>query len=92
MLFGQILAALAGPMYNSLPPALAAAWFSISERDIATAIGSLFNPLGNAAGQVIYLLNFIFYLILLHFIHLIRFFLQFLLLKMMKEQLVVLFH
>jgi hypothetical protein len=40
-------------MYNSLPPALAAAWFSISERDIATAIGSLFNPLGNAAGQVL---------------------------------------
>jgi hypothetical protein len=52
MLLGQMLASLAGPMYNSLPPALAAAWFSISERDIATAIGSLFNPLGNAAGQV----------------------------------------
>jgi hypothetical protein len=53
MLIGQMLASLAGPMYNSLPPALAAAWFSISERDIATAIGSLFNPLGNAAGQVL---------------------------------------
>ena len=52
MFFGQFFAALAGPMYNSLPPALAASWFSISERDIATAIGSLFNPLGNAAGQV----------------------------------------
>ncbi len=53
MLFGQLLAALAGPMYNSLPPALAAGWFSIAERDIATAIGSLFNPLGNAAGQIL---------------------------------------
>lgn len=58
MILGQSLAALAGPMYNSLPPALAAAWFSLSERDIATAIGSLFNPLGNAAGQVCFLLLF----------------------------------
>eukprot|EP00602_Paraphysomonas_sp_CaronLab_P009569 CAMPEP_0185020156 /NCGR_PEP_ID=MMETSP1103-20130426/2757_1 /TAXON_ID=36769 /ORGANISM="Paraphysomonas bandaiensis, Strain Caron Lab Isolate" /LENGTH=490 /DNA_ID=CAMNT_0027550885 /DNA_START=215 /DNA_END=1687 /DNA_ORIENTATION=- len=53
VLSGQCLAALAQPMFNSLPVSLAAAWFSISERDIATAIASLFNPLGNAVGQVL---------------------------------------
>jgi hypothetical protein len=46
------LAAIAQPMFNSLPVVLAATWFSMSERDVATAIASLFNPLGNALGQV----------------------------------------
>ena len=46
------MAALAQPMFNSLPVVLAATWFSMSERDVATAIASLFNPLGNALGQV----------------------------------------
>lgn len=32
---------------------MAGNWFPVSERDIAVTVGSLFNPLGNAVGQVI---------------------------------------
>ena len=52
VLFGQCLAAVAQPMFNSLPVPLASHWFSVSERDIATAVSSLFSPLGNAFGQI----------------------------------------
>ena len=31
---------------------VAANWFPVSERDLAVTVGSLFNPLGNAVGQV----------------------------------------
>ena len=32
---------------------MAANWFPVSERDLATTICALFNPLGNAVGQVV---------------------------------------
>ncbi len=51
--FGQTIAAVAQPMFNSLPASLAAAWFPVNERDIAITIAALFNPLGNAVGQVL---------------------------------------
>ena len=53
VLAGQSLPALAQPLFTNVPAKLAGDWFPQSERDIATVIGSLFNPLGNAAGQVI---------------------------------------
>ena len=52
VLLGQCIAALAQPMFNSLPVPLSSHWFSVSERDIATAVSSLFSPLGNAFGQI----------------------------------------
>jgi MFS family permease len=53
VLFGQILAGLAQPCFTNTPARLAAEWFGPKERDIATAIGSLFNPVGSALGQVL---------------------------------------
>jgi hypothetical protein len=50
---GQLLGALAQPIFLSTPAVVAANWFPVSERDIATTVGALFNPLGNALGQVI---------------------------------------
>lgn len=53
LLLGQTMPALAQPLFTNVPAKLAADWFPKSERDAATVIGALFNPLGNAAGQVI---------------------------------------
>jgi len=50
---GQIVGALAQPIFLSTPAVMAANWFPVSERDLATTVGALFNPLGNALGQVI---------------------------------------
>ena len=53
VLVGQALPALAQPMFTNLPAKLAGDWFSVSERDMATTIAALSNPLGNALGQVL---------------------------------------
>ncbi|KAJ1427351.1 major facilitator superfamily domain-containing protein, partial [Ochromonadaceae sp. CCMP2298] len=53
MLLGQTLAGLAQPMFLNSPPAIASKWFPISERDMATTVGSMFAPIGAAVGQVI---------------------------------------
>lgn len=50
---GQILGALAQPFFTNSSTRLAAEWFPPSERDVATMVGSMFNPLGNAVGQVV---------------------------------------
>lgn len=50
---GQFLAALAQPMFVNVPAAFAGIWFPSDEREIATTITSLFNPLGNALGQIL---------------------------------------
>ena len=50
---GQFLGGMAQPIFTSSPAKLAAEWFSTGERDIATVISSLFNPIGNAIGQAI---------------------------------------
>ena len=50
---GQLTASMAQPIFLSTPAKVAANWFPVSERDLATTIGSLFNPLGNAMGQVV---------------------------------------
>ena len=53
LLFGQAFPALAQPLFTNVPAKLAGDWFPNSERDVATVVAALFNPLGNAAGQVI---------------------------------------
>jgi MFS family permease len=49
---GQALAALAQPIFMNMPPAVASIWFPVKERDIATTIGSMCSPIGNAIGQI----------------------------------------
>lgn len=53
MMVGQFCGALAQPIYVNLPATMAADWFAVDERDIATTIAALFNPLGAAIGQVL---------------------------------------
>ena len=53
LLVGQALPALAQPLFTNVPAKLAGDWFPNSERDVATVVAALFNPLGNAGGQVI---------------------------------------
>lgn len=50
---GQCLGAFSQPIFLSTAAVVAGNWFPVSERDIAVTVGSLFNPLGNAVGQVI---------------------------------------
>lgn len=50
---GTFSVALAQPFYLNLPAKIAAAWFAVKERDIATTICSLANPLGSALGSLI---------------------------------------
>ena len=52
-MLGQLVASMAQPIFLSTPAKVAANWFPVSERDLATTVGSLFNPLGNAVGQVV---------------------------------------
>lgn len=47
VMLGQILGSLAQPIFVNLPAAIASDWFSINERDVATTIAALFNPLGH---------------------------------------------
>jgi len=53
VLFGQMAAALAQPLFLNCPAYISSAWFPPSERDISTSCGSLFSPLGNAVGSVL---------------------------------------
>lgn len=50
---GQAMAAMAQPVFLNMPPAVASIWFPVSERDMATTIGSMCSPIGNAAGQLL---------------------------------------
>lgn len=52
MFIGQCLPSMAQPMFVNFPAVIASLWFPENERDIAITIGSLFNPLGSAIGQV----------------------------------------
>ncbi len=53
ILIGQLIIALGQPLFMNVPAALSSAWFPVNERDIATTVSSMFNPLGNAIGQII---------------------------------------
>ena len=53
LLVGQLLCALGQPFFVNTSAKLAGDWFAASERDIATVVASLVNPIGNAAGQAL---------------------------------------
>lgn len=53
MMIGQAFAAISQPMFLNLPPAIASIWFPTKEREMATTIGSMCSPIGNAIGQII---------------------------------------
>lgn len=46
LVVGQILPALAAPFFLNSTAFFAALWFPVSQRDVATAIGSMANPIG----------------------------------------------
>jgi hypothetical protein len=52
-LTGQCFASIAQPLFLNLVTAIATAWFPLSERDLATTLATLLNPLGSALGQII---------------------------------------
>jgi hypothetical protein len=53
VLLGTIVVATAQPFYLNMPAKIAAAWFAVQERDVATTLCSLANPLGSALGSVL---------------------------------------
>eukprot|EP00455_Lapot_gusevi_P011371 TRINITY_DN15239_c0_g1_i2.p1 TRINITY_DN15239_c0_g1~~TRINITY_DN15239_c0_g1_i2.p1 ORF type:complete len:513 (-),score=101.85 TRINITY_DN15239_c0_g1_i2:131-1582(-) len=53
VVIGQVLGAMAQPFFLNSPAKLASEWFAVRERDIATTIASMCNPLGIAVGQVL---------------------------------------
>jgi FLVCR family MFS transporter 7 len=46
LVIGQILSSFAQPFFVNITALFAARWFAVKQRDIATAIGSMANPLG----------------------------------------------
>lgn len=50
---GQLLAALAQPVYTNLPAVLSTTWFDASNRALATVAATMANPIGNALGSVV---------------------------------------
>ena len=50
---GQLLCAIGQPFFVNTSAKLAGDWFAASERDLATVVAALVNPIGNAAGQAL---------------------------------------
>jgi predicted MFS family arabinose efflux permease len=46
LMIGQIFPAVSGPLFMNITALFAARWFAPKQRDLATAIGSIANPLG----------------------------------------------
>jgi len=53
LLLGQCFCALSQPFMCNTAAKMAGEWFPAAEQNVATTIGSLINPLGNALGQVV---------------------------------------
>lgn len=53
LIIGQIFPAIAAPIFMNITALFAARWFAPKQRDIATAIGSMANPLGIAIGSLV---------------------------------------
>ena len=53
LVFGQVLAALAQPVYTNLPATLSSTWFPAQDRALATVVATLANPIGNALGSIL---------------------------------------
>jgi len=52
-LIGQTIAGLGQPFFTNMPTSIAGTWFPVAERELATSVGALLNPLGNAAGSAV---------------------------------------
>jgi hypothetical protein len=50
---GQLLAALAQPIFTNLPAVLSATWFAAAQRALATVFATISNPIGNALGSAL---------------------------------------
>jgi MFS family permease len=50
---GQSVAGLAQPIVVNLATAIGSDWFPLAERDTATTMASIFNPVGNAIGSIL---------------------------------------
>lgn len=53
LVIGQIFPAVAGPFLLNLPAQFSARWFPPKERDFATALSSMANPMGAAVGSLL---------------------------------------
>lgn len=53
LMIGQSLAGLAQPYFTNTPAKFAGEWFSLSQRDVATTLCAMLNPVGIAVGQVL---------------------------------------
>jgi len=53
LLVGQSVGAVAQPFLTNAPALIAALWFPVQDRDIATVIAALFNPVGIAIGSIL---------------------------------------
>ena len=52
-MLGQIIGALAQPVFSNSPARISGDWFAVHERDTATTVGALSNLIGTAVGAVI---------------------------------------
>ena len=48
VMFGQLLGAISQPVWTNAPTRLSGDWFGSHERDIATTVAAMSNPIGNA--------------------------------------------
>jgi len=53
VLLGQVLIGIGQPIVCNLATGMASIWFPVEQRDRATTIGTVFNPLGNAIGSIL---------------------------------------
>ena len=52
-LLGMLICGLAQPIFVNVATALCSTWFPLEERDRTTTVAAIFNPLGNAIGQIL---------------------------------------
>ena len=53
ILVGTVVVATSQPFYLNMPAKIAASWFAVKQRDVATTLCSLANPLGSALGSLL---------------------------------------
>ena len=53
VMLGQIIGATSQPVWTNAPTRLSGDWFGSSERDVATTVAAMSNPIGNAIGAVV---------------------------------------
>lgn len=53
LLTGACFAGLAQPFFTNTPAKFASNWFAVDQRDVATTIASMLNPIGIAVGSVV---------------------------------------